>query len=123
MLWGSFNWVESSSCDGFAFECRLYGPGFLQVYAEGPAQPIGGVAAIAILIGPDAPITFESTVRGTYLAHAYDFYKPNLASEYSAPFLCRILQLRYAIQSKRPLRVWKEKTEREAVMSLCQQQL
>ena len=43
---------------------------------------LGWVAAIAILIGPDAPITFESRVRGTYMARAYDFYKPNLASEY-----------------------------------------
>ena len=64
---------------------------FLQVYAEGPAQLIGGVAAIAILTGPDAPITFESRVTGTYMAHAYDFYKPNLASEYSVIFSNSIL--------------------------------
>ncbi|XP_050273234.1 hydroxymethylglutaryl-CoA synthase-like [Quercus robur] len=74
------------------------GTAMIVVYAEGPAQPIGGVAAIAILIGPDAPITFESRVRGTYMAHAYDFYKPNLASEYSAfEFGCHL----HGIQSRR----------------------
>ena len=59
---------------------------FFQVYAEGPARPTGGAAAIAMLIGPDAPIAFESKFRGSHMAHAYDFYKPNLASEY--PVMC-----------------------------------
>ncbi|PWZ55254.1 hypothetical protein Zm00014a_012780 [Zea mays] len=54
----------------------------LQVYAEGPARPTGGVAAIAMLIGPNAPISFESKYRGSHMAHVYDFYKPDLASEY-----------------------------------------
>ncbi|MBA0744333.1 hypothetical protein Gogos_006964 [Gossypium gossypioides] len=53
-----------------------------EVYAEGPARPTGGAAAIAMLIGPDAPIAFESKFRGSHMSHAYDFYKPNLASEY-----------------------------------------
>lgn len=35
-----------------------------------------------MLIGPDAPIAFESKLRGSHMSHAYDFYKPNLASEY-----------------------------------------
>ncbi|AQL09921.1 Hydroxymethylglutaryl-CoA synthase [Zea mays] len=54
----------------------------LQVYAEGPARPTGGAAAIAMLIGPNAPICFESKYRGSHMAHVYDFYKPDLASEY-----------------------------------------
>ncbi|KAG4939733.1 hypothetical protein JHK86_045874 [Glycine max] len=53
-----------------------------EVYAEGPARPTGGAAAIAMLVGPDAPIAFESKLRGSHMSHAYDFYKPNLASEY-----------------------------------------
>ena len=61
--------------------------GFLsQVYAKGPARPTGGAAAVAMLIGPDAPSSFESKLRGSHMAHAYDFYKPNLASEY--PIRC-----------------------------------
>lgn len=59
---------------------------FYQVYAEGPARPTGGAAAIAFLIGPDAPISFESRFRGSHMAHVYDFYKPNLASEYPVIF-------------------------------------
>lgn len=53
-----------------------------QVYAEGPARPTGGAGAVAMLIGPDAPIVFERRLSGTHMANAYDFYKPNLASEY-----------------------------------------
>lgn len=53
-----------------------------QVYAEGPARPTGGAAAITMLIGPDAPVVFESKLRGSHMSHVYDFYKPDLASEY-----------------------------------------
>lgn len=35
-----------------------------------------------MLIGPNAPIAFESKLRASHMAHAYDFYKPDLASEY-----------------------------------------
>ncbi|KAF5478347.1 hypothetical protein F2P56_004912 [Juglans regia] len=78
-LFNCVNWVESSSWDG---RYGLVVCTDSAVYAEGPARPTGGAAAIAILIGPDAPISFESRFRGSYMAHAYDFYKPNLASEY-----------------------------------------
>lgn len=53
-----------------------------QVYAEGPARPTGGAAAIAMLVGPNAPIVFESKIRASHMSHAYDFYKPILDSEY-----------------------------------------
>ena len=36
-----------------------------QVYAEGPARHTGGAAAVAMLIGPNAPIAFESKLRGS----------------------------------------------------------
>lgn len=57
-----------------------------QVYAEGPARPTGGAAAIAMLIGPDAPMAFESKFSGSHMFHVYDFYKPDLASEYPVMF-------------------------------------
>jgi 3-hydroxy-3-methylglutaryl CoA synthase len=57
-----------------------------QVYAEGPARPTGGAAAISMLIGPNAPIAFESKYRASHMAHVYDFYKPKLASEYPVSF-------------------------------------
>ncbi|KAF7828327.1 Hydroxymethylglutaryl-CoA synthase [Senna tora] len=78
-LFNCVNWVESSSWDG---RYGLVVSVDSAVYAEGPARPTGGAAAIAMLIGPDAPIAFESKLRGSHMSHAYDFYKPNLASEY-----------------------------------------
>ncbi|RVX05724.1 Hydroxymethylglutaryl-CoA synthase [Vitis vinifera] len=54
----------------------------VHVYAEEPTRPTRGAAAIAMLVGPDAPIAFESKLRGSHMSHAYDFHKPNLASEY-----------------------------------------
>uniref|UniRef100_A0A0C9RW16 Hydroxymethylglutaryl-CoA synthase n=1 Tax=Wollemia nobilis TaxID=56998 RepID=A0A0C9RW16_9CONI len=78
-LFNCVNWVESSSWDG---RYGLVVATDSAVYAEGPARPSGGAGAIAMLIGPDAPIAFENKYRGTHMVHAYDFYKPDLASEY-----------------------------------------
>nr|APU50934.1 3-hydroxy-3-methylglutaryl coenzyme A synthase [Phlomoides umbrosa] len=78
-LFNCVNWVESSCWDG---RYGLVVCTDSAVYAEGPARPTGGAAAIAMLIGPDAPIAFESKFRASHMAHVYDFYKPNLASEY-----------------------------------------
>ncbi|KAJ0967068.1 hypothetical protein J5N97_023985 [Dioscorea zingiberensis] len=78
-LFNCVNWAESSSWDG---RYGLVVCTDSAVYAEGPARPTGGAAAIAMLIGPNAPISFEGKFRGTHMAHVYDFYKPNLASEY-----------------------------------------
>ena len=60
----------------------------LKVYAEGPARPTGGAVAIAMLIGPNALIAVDKNYRGTHMAHAYDFYKPDLASEYPVSSSC-----------------------------------
>lgn len=54
----------------------------IAVYAAGPARPTGGAGAVALLIGPNAPLVFERGLRSTYMDHTYDFYKPNLSSEY-----------------------------------------
>ncbi|KAL6660297.1 hypothetical protein ACP70R_002419 [Stipagrostis hirtigluma subsp. patula] len=78
-LFNCVNWVESNSWDG---RYGLVVCTDSAVYAEGPARPTGGAAAIAMLIGPNAPFSFESKYRGSHMAHAYDFYKPDLASEY-----------------------------------------
>lgn len=78
-LFNCVNWVESNSWDG---RYGLVVCTDSAVYAEGPARPTGGAAAIAMLVGPDAPIVFESKLRGSHMSHVYDFYKPNLASEY-----------------------------------------
>ena len=61
-------------------------PYYVQVYAEGPARP-GGAAAVAMLIGPNAPFSFESKYRAFHMTHVYDLYKPHLASEYPVRIL------------------------------------
>ena len=73
------NWIESSAWDG---RDGVVVAGDIALYAKGAARPTGGAGAVAILVGPDAPIVLEPGLRGTYMEHAYDFYKPDLTSEY-----------------------------------------
>ncbi|KAF8216657.1 hydroxymethylglutaryl-coenzyme A synthase N terminal-domain-containing protein [Mycena galopus ATCC 62051] len=77
-LYNAINWVESSSWDG---RNAIVVAGDIAIYAKGAARPAGGAGAVAMLIGPDAPVVFEP-IHGTYMADTYDFYKPNLSSEY-----------------------------------------
>lgn len=37
---------------------------------------------VAMLLGPNAPIVFEPGMRVSHMEHVYDFYKPDLHSEY-----------------------------------------
>ncbi|XP_032668010.1 hydroxymethylglutaryl-CoA synthase 1 [Odontomachus brunneus] len=78
-LFNAVNWVESSAWDG---RSALVVMADNAVYAEGSARPTGGAGAIAILVGPDAPLVFDRGLRVSCMRHAYDFYKPNLRSEY-----------------------------------------
>ncbi|KAG0003878.1 Hydroxymethylglutaryl-CoA synthase, cytoplasmic [Entomortierella chlamydospora] len=78
-VFNAVNWVESSSWDG---RLALVVAADIASYAEGPARPTGGAGAVAILIGPDAPVVFDQGVRSTHMNHLWDFYKPELASEY-----------------------------------------
>ncbi|KAH8694922.1 putative hydroxymethylglutaryl-CoA synthase Erg13 [Talaromyces proteolyticus] len=78
-VFNSINWVESSAWDG---RDAVVVCGDIALYAKGTARPTGGAGCVAMLIGPDAPIVFEPGLRGSYITHAYDFYKPDLTSEY-----------------------------------------
>ena len=77
-LLDSINWIESSRWDG---RYALVLTGDIATYEAGPARPTGGAGVNAILIGPDAPIVLGRTVT-SYFENAYDFYKPNMLSEY-----------------------------------------
>ena len=50
----------------------------IAVYEAGPARPTGGVGAVAVLVGPDAPLRLVPRVRTTHAVDAYDFYKPHM---------------------------------------------
>ncbi|XP_076020208.1 hydroxymethylglutaryl-CoA synthase, cytoplasmic isoform X2 [Genypterus blacodes] len=78
-LFNAVNWVESSSWDG---RYALVVAGDIAVYATGSARPTGGAGAVAMLVGSNAPLAFDRGLRGTHMQHAYDFYKPDLMSEY-----------------------------------------
>lgn len=78
-VFNAVNWVESSGWDG---RDAIVVTGDIALYAKGNARPTGGAGAVAMLIGPNAPIVVEPGLRGTYMQHAYDFYKPDLTSEY-----------------------------------------
>ena len=78
-VFNSVNWIESSGWDG---RDAIVLAGDIALYKKGNARPTGGAGCVAMLIGPDAPIVFEPGKRGTYIRHAYDFYKPDLTSEY-----------------------------------------
>jgi len=78
-LFNAINWIESSSWDG---RLALVVAADIAVYAAGSARPTGGCAAIAMLVGPNAPLVVEPGIRGTHMEHVYDFYKPVLNSEY-----------------------------------------
>ena len=72
-IFNTLNWVESAAWDG------RYGiviSSDIAVYPKGNARATGGAGAIAMLIGPDAPIVFDP-VRATFIDNAFDFYKPN----------------------------------------------
>ncbi|KAI8078156.1 hydroxymethylglutaryl-CoA synthase [Gilbertella persicaria] len=73
------NWVESSSWDG---RFAIVVAGDLALYASGAARPTSGAGVVAMLIGKDAPIVVERGLRSTHMEHAYDFYKPDMHSEY-----------------------------------------
>ncbi|CAG8952974.1 hypothetical protein HYFRA_00003164 [Hymenoscyphus fraxineus] len=78
-LLNAINWVESRSWDGrdaIVVACDI------AIYKDPAARPTGGAGCVAILVGPNAPIVAIPALRGTYMTHAYDFYKPDMKSEY-----------------------------------------
>ncbi len=78
-LFNSAAWVESSEWDG---RYALAVAADIAVYEEGAARPTGGAGAVAVLVGPGAPLRFTPQTRATHAADVWDFYKPEMQSEY-----------------------------------------
>lgn len=78
-LFNAVNWIESSSWDG---RYALVVAGDIAVYASGSARCTGGAGAVAMLLGAHAPLVFDRGVRSSHMQHVYDFYKPDMSSEY-----------------------------------------
>ncbi|CCE62634.1 hypothetical protein TPHA_0C04850 [Tetrapisispora phaffii CBS 4417] len=77
-LFSSLNWIDSQYWDG---RDAIVVCGDIAIYDKGAARPTGGAGTVALWIGSDAPLAFDS-VRSSYMEHAYDFYKPDFTSEY-----------------------------------------
>lgn len=77
-LLNSIAWVESSAWDG---RYAVVICGDIAVYEAGPARPSGGCGAVAMLVGPNAPLVLEPK-RATWAMDVWDFYKPR-HSEYA----------------------------------------
>ncbi|CCI49086.1 unnamed protein product [Albugo candida] len=78
-FFNAVDWIESSAWDGrFALVVMPE----IAVYDKGAARPTSGCGAIAILLGPNAPIVLDSTTRTTFSGDIYDFYKPDPSTEY-----------------------------------------
>jgi len=78
-LFNALSWIESSAWDG---RLAIVVAADIAIYAKGNARPTGGAGAVAMLIGPNASLVIERGLRGTFMNHAYDFFKPDLTSEF-----------------------------------------
>lgn len=77
-LFNSAAWMQSEAWDG---RLAIVVASDIAVYARGSARPTGGAGAVALLIGPEAPLVLDS-VRASHMEHVYDFYKPEMTSEF-----------------------------------------
>lgn len=114
----SINWVESSAWDG---RDAIVVCGDIAIYEKGAARPTGGAGTVALLIGPDAPIVFDST-RGSFMEHVYDFYKPDFLSEYpyvdghySLSCYVKALDKAYAAYSKKAIKAGYKATTKDTI--------
>ncbi|KAF6792317.1 hydroxymethylglutaryl- synthase [Colletotrichum sojae] len=110
-FFNTVNWIESSAWDG---RDAIVVAGDIALYAKGNARPTGGAGAVAMLVGPNAPVVLEPGLRGTYMQHAYDFYKPDLTSEYpyvdghySVNCYTKALDAAYREYNKREVKLFK----------------
>lgn len=78
-LLNAFSWVDSSAWDG---RYAIVVAADIAVYADGPARPTGGCGSVAMLVGRDAPLRFDLKTRATHSTNVWDFFKPNMDSEY-----------------------------------------
>ncbi|KAK2612646.1 hypothetical protein QQS21_001262 [Conoideocrella luteorostrata] len=78
-LFNAVNWVESRSWDG---RDAIVVASDIALYNQSASRPTGGAGCVAMLIGPDSILSLDASLRGTYMTHSFDFYKPNPKVEY-----------------------------------------
>lgn len=55
-LFNAINWLESSYCEG---RFALVVAADIATYSTPSTQPTGGAGAVALLLGPNAPLVFD----------------------------------------------------------------
>jgi hydroxymethylglutaryl-CoA synthase len=78
-LFNAVNWVESRSWDG---RDAIVVTSDIAIYNQHASRPTGGAGAVAMLVGPNAPLALDPTLRGIYMTNTFDFYKPDMKVEY-----------------------------------------
>ncbi|KAL3924206.1 MAG: hypothetical protein SGILL_001183 [Bacillariaceae sp.] len=78
-LLNAFMWTESDGWDG---RYAIVVAADIAAYARGGARPTSGAGAVAVLVGRDAPLTFNPRERATHAANVWDFFKPDHTVEY-----------------------------------------
>ncbi len=78
-LLNAFTWVESDGWDG---RYAIVVAADIAAYARGGARPTSGAGAVAVLVGRDAPLSFDPKERATHAANVWDFFKPDHTVEY-----------------------------------------
>jgi hydroxymethylglutaryl-CoA synthase len=78
-LFNAVNWVESRSWDG---RDAIVVASDIALYKEASSRPTGGAGCVAMLVGPNALLSLEPSLRGVYMTNTYDFYKPDLKVEF-----------------------------------------
>lgn len=78
-LFNAVNWVESRSWDG---RDAIVVASDIALYREPASRPTGGAGCVAMLVGPKAVLSLEPGLRGTFMTHSYDFYKPDMKAEF-----------------------------------------
>ena len=78
-LFNAVNWVESASWDG---RNAIVVGGDIAIYAEGSGRPTGGAGAVAMLIGPNAPLAVERECPSLGLL------APHLSFPHSSDAIC-----------------------------------
>ncbi|OJI81919.1 hypothetical protein ASPTUDRAFT_742962 [Aspergillus tubingensis CBS 134.48] len=78
-LFNAINWIESRSWDG---RDAIVVASDIALYKESSSRPTGGAGCVAMLVGPNALLSLDHSIRGVYMTHTYDFYKPDLKAEF-----------------------------------------
>jgi len=72
-LLSAVDWVTSEAWDGrFALVVATD----VSIYTDPGARATGGAGAVAMLVGPNAPLVLERRSVSSHCCHAYDWYKP-----------------------------------------------